>query len=408
MMRRHRIVAAVLAAAGVVAASSAGFALTAAAAAPVKIGISLSLTGDYSGIGIGELQGYKLWQTYVNHHGGLLGRQVQLVVTDDGSDPNTTVSNYQNFITRDHTNLVFGPPTTLLSAPAGLVAQRYGYLFPTAASGSSLILKEKLHNFFLVQPAGPLQTGTNWINYILSLPKAERPKTVAYVALQDPFLTPATALVRAALQKAGIKTVYDQVYGTEDQEMQPIVAAIAASHADMVVGGTQEDDCFDMVKAMVAEHYNPKYLFFMNGPGYPVLFPKNVGKANTDGIFTALSWWPQEKTYQQSTFEAAYLKKYGGSKANISPDAVEAYSVGQLISEAVKKTHSLSNAKLIAAIHKGTWQTLQGPLTFGQNGLAKQGLVLDEWINHTLQPVFPKRIALHAPEIPKQAWGSGA
>lgn len=404
MTRRPRILPALLTAIAMVGVAAATLFTTASAAAPVKIGISLSLTGDYSGIGVGELQGYKLWQTYINSHGGLLGRKVQLVVTDDASDPNTAVSNYQNFITRDHTNLVFGPPTTLLSAPAGLVAQRYGYLFPTAASGSSLILKERLHNFFLVQPAGPLQTGTNWAKYILSLPKSERPKTVAYVALQDPFLTPATQLVKAALQKAGIKTVYTQVYGTEDQEMQPIVAAIAATHADMVVAGTQEDDCFDLVKAMVAEHYNPKYLFFMNGPGYPVLFPKNVGKGNTDGIFTALGWWPQEKSFGQSGFEAAYLKKYGGSKANISPDAVEAYSVGQVIAEAVKKTHSISNAKLIAALHKGTWQTLQGPLTFGSNGLAKEGLVLDEWINHALVPVYPKRVALHSPEIPKPDW----
>lgn len=406
MIAKHRIWPGLLTVAGLLLASCGGVAATTVAAkAPVKIGISLALTGDFSGIGQGELQGYHLWQTYVNAHGGLLGRKVQLIITDDASDPNTAVSNYDNFITRDHVNLVFAPPTTLLGAPAGLVAKRYGYVFPMAAGGAPGILAEKLQNFFLMQPAGPLQTGVVWAHYILSLPKSERPKTVAYVALQDPFLDPATRLVQQMFTKAGIKSVYYQIYGTESQQMQPIVAAIAATHADMVVGGTNENDCFDIVKAMVSEHYNPKFLFFMNGPSYPNLFRKNVGSKNTAGIFTAVGWYPQEKTTGQSQFEAAYLKKYGGIAANISPDAVEAYTVGQVITEAVHKTHSLSNAKLIAALHRGTWPSLQGPLTFAKDGLADQGMILMEWINGNPHSVYPKRAATHAPEIPKPAWG---
>lgn len=407
MIAKHRIWPGLLTVTAVLLASCGGAAATTAAPkGPVKIGISLALTGDFSGIGEGELQGYRLWQAYANAHGGLLGRKVQLIITDDASDPNTAVANYENFITRDHADLVFAPPTTLLGAPAGLVAKRYDYVFPMAAGGAPLILDEKLNNFFLMQPAGPLDTGLVWAHYILSLPKSERPKTVAYVALQDPFLDPATDLVKKAFASAGIKTVYYQIYGTEDQQMQPIVAAIAATHADMVVGGTNENDCFDIVKAMVAEHYNPKYLFFMNGPSYPVLFPKNVGSQNTAGIFTAVGWWPQEKTTGQSQFEAAYVKKYGGSRANISPDAVEAYTVGQVIAEAVQKTHSLSNSKLISALHAGTWPSLQGPLTFGKDGLATQGLTLMEWIKGTLHSVYPKQDASHAPEIPKPAWVS--
>lgn len=372
---------------------------------PVTIGVSLSLTGDYSGIGKGELQGYKLWQEYVNSHGGLLGRQVQLNYVDDASSPNTAVANYTNFITKDHVDLIFGPPTTLLGAPTGLVAKRYGYAFPNAASGAPLILNEKLNNFFLMQPAGPLDTGQVWVHYILSLPQSERPKTVAYVALQDPFLTPATQLVQKEFTAAGIRSVYYQVYGTEDQEMEPIAAAIAATHADMVVSGSQEFDCYNLIKAMVAENYNPSYLFFMNGPGYPVEFPKNVGTQNVNGVFTALGWYPQEKTTGQQTFEAAYLKKYGGTLNGISPDAVEAYTVGQVMGEVINKIHSLNNAKIIAALHQGTWPSLQGPLSFGSDGIPTQGLDLMEWINGTLQSVYPSRVSVHAPLIPKPNWG---
>ena len=56
---------------------------------PIKVGISLSLTGDFSADGQACLRGYRLWAADVNSHGGLLGRPVRLVVLNDNSDPNT-------------------------------------------------------------------------------------------------------------------------------------------------------------------------------------------------------------------------------------------------------------------------------------------------------------------------------
>jgi branched-chain amino acid transport system substrate-binding protein len=60
---------------------------------PIKIGISLSLTGDFSDPGKAVKRGYDLWAAYVNAHGGILGRQVQLKIVNDASDPNQAVSN---------------------------------------------------------------------------------------------------------------------------------------------------------------------------------------------------------------------------------------------------------------------------------------------------------------------------
>ena len=78
-------------------------------AQPLVIGISLSQTGDFSDPGKAAERGYQLWADTVNANGGILGRQVQLKIADDASDPNQAVTNYENFITKDHVDLVFGP-----------------------------------------------------------------------------------------------------------------------------------------------------------------------------------------------------------------------------------------------------------------------------------------------------------
>ncbi|MPZ71130.1 MAG: ABC transporter substrate-binding protein, partial [Actinobacteria bacterium] len=56
---------------------------------PIRIGASLPLTGDFSQPGNAAKQGYEVWQEMVNEAGGILGREVELVILDDASDQNT-------------------------------------------------------------------------------------------------------------------------------------------------------------------------------------------------------------------------------------------------------------------------------------------------------------------------------
>src|ERR1700735_3973144 len=93
---------------------------------PITIGISLSLTGDFSADGLAFQQGCKLWAKDVNAAGGIMGRQVKLTILNDTSSPNQVVTNYNTLISADHVDLTFGPFSSLLTAPASAVAARNG------------------------------------------------------------------------------------------------------------------------------------------------------------------------------------------------------------------------------------------------------------------------------------------
>ena len=69
------------------------------------------------------MKGYELWADTVNAKGGLLGRKVSLKIVDDASNPTQVVTNYENLITADHVNLVFGPFSSLLTIPAATIAK---------------------------------------------------------------------------------------------------------------------------------------------------------------------------------------------------------------------------------------------------------------------------------------------
>jgi branched-chain amino acid transport system substrate-binding protein len=369
------------------------------------IGASVSLTGDFSDSGKAIQRGYQLWVDAVNAKGGVLGRKVQIKIVDDASSPTQVVTNYQNLINKDHVDLTFGPFSTLLTIPASKVAKRYGYAFLAPAGGGPAVFAQNLDNFFFVQPAPTTRSGDVFANYILSLPAAQRPRTAAYAELDDPFSAPIAENIRARFEAAGITTVYKQVYPSETQDMSPIIAAIAAKHPDVIVGGTQSEDAYAQVKGLVQLKYNPRFMFQSNGANSPLEFPDKVGAANTEGIMSSADWYPGSTATGSTDFVSRYVKANGGTAQQIDDSTAEAYAVGQLVEEVAAKEKKIDNATIISALHSGSWPTLLGNLSWSANGAPTGEFNLVQWQHQKLLPVYPSAVAQVAPEQPKPNWG---
>jgi len=53
---------------------------------PIRICASLAQAGVYAALGQNQLRGYQLCVKHMNDKGGVLGRKLELVLYDDGSD----------------------------------------------------------------------------------------------------------------------------------------------------------------------------------------------------------------------------------------------------------------------------------------------------------------------------------
>ncbi len=72
----------------------------------VKIGLTIPLTGVYSALGPDLQNGF---QTYLDQHGGKLGgHKVELVITDEGDGPQTSVPSVTKLIKQDKVTAVVG------------------------------------------------------------------------------------------------------------------------------------------------------------------------------------------------------------------------------------------------------------------------------------------------------------
>ena len=75
---------------------------------PVKIGMVDPLTGVLSALAQSEVDGAKYAEAEINKKGGILGRQVQLLVEDSANDVGTGVQKTRKLIDRDQVNVIFG------------------------------------------------------------------------------------------------------------------------------------------------------------------------------------------------------------------------------------------------------------------------------------------------------------
>jgi branched-chain amino acid transport system substrate-binding protein len=358
--------------------SSTASATTAASASgtgPITIGISLSLTGDFSADGLAFQQGYKLWAKDVNAAGGIMGRQVQLKILNDDSSTNQVVTNYNTLISADHVDLTFGPFSSLLTGPASAVAARAGYAFVEGAGGAPTVFdtqsNEADHNTFDVSlPIADEMLP--FINYIKSLPASQRDSmTAAYPMANDPFADPPVQLAQTELQALGVKTVYSEIFPEEPSSYAAPAAAVAQKAPDIVVlGSTDVPTVQAFMQGFQQAHYTPKLFIAAAGPDQGAAFIKAVGvPTNAAAIMVPDGWYGGYQNAESEKMVAEYIKEFGGTASDVNADVAEAYSVGQVVEQAINATGGTDNKSIIAYLHSGvTLNTVQGKVLFNSLG----------------------------------------
>ncbi len=374
---------------------------------PIKIGASISLSGDFSADGLALQHGYQLWQDTINNHGGLLGRQVQFDFLKDDSTKAQVTANYQKMISVNHDDLVVGPFSTSLTIPASIVAKQYYYAFLEGAGTAPKVFSQGFNNLFSVSLSATSYL-KSFVSFVLSLPQAMRPRTVAYATSDDFFTQPQVDAARAVLEKGGVKTVLYDVYSADTTNFKPIAQKVISSNPDVVILGTNSTtDSIAYVKAFQQQHFNPGALIATAGPDQGDQFTRPLGGAKAvEGVFVPNGgWYPEVKNYQNDQFVSGYIAKYGGDAGSIGADSVEAYSTMQVLEQAVKKINSVDNAKLIHELHSNIFNTLEGAVKFDNNGENEVGVAfLFQWRGGQLIVVYPDTSAQQNPQYPKPHW----
>ena len=337
---------------------------------PIKIGFSMALTGPLAANGKQTLLGMKIWEEETNAKGGLLGRPVQLVYYDDQSNPSIVPGIYTKLLDVDKVDLVLGGYATNMVAPAMPVVIQKKKTF------ISLFALDVNHEFkypkyFSVLPTGP-KTKPSFTEgfFQIAMQQNPKPKTVALTAEDAEFSKNACEGARENAKTFGVNIVYDKSFPPGTADFSPIVRALQASNAELVIICTYPLSSVGMVQAINEANYKPKMIGGAMVGLQATVFKNKLG-SKLNGIINYETWVPSEKMMAPA---AAFFKKYQEKAGAAKVDPLGYYLGGwgyayiSVLGEAITGSKSIDDDKIADYLRKHTHKTIMGDWSYGPSG----------------------------------------
>ncbi len=341
------------------------------AAAPIKIGFSMAMTGGVAQNGKQLLIALQLWRDDVNAKGGLLGRPVEFVYYDDQSNPSNVPAIYTKLIAVDKVDLLLGPYATNMAAAAMPVIVENKRL-TVSMMAVSVNRHFNYSRYFSMLSTGPDGvTGFSKGFFDLAAQLKPKPQTVAMLSGDAEFSRTAADGARVNAAADGFKIVYDKSYPPATTDFTPTLRAIQAINPDVVFVAAYPPDTVGIVRAANEIGLKPK-LFGGTMIGLLITPIKTQLGPILDGIVIMESFVPAPSFNFPGV--ADVIKRYRVVAAGEKIDPLGygfvpfGYAAGQVLAQAVEGTQSLDQDKLAAYMHSHKFTTVAGDIKFGADG----------------------------------------
>ncbi|TRW96604.1 ABC transporter substrate-binding protein [Paracoccus sp. M683] len=390
----------------------------AASAQTIKIGASLPITGGLSVSGEKHRRGYDLCTKLINEAGGIMGRQVELLISDNRSDPATAINQYERFINVDKVDAVYGTFSSRLTFPVASILSKYNMVHPIPSGGALRIYEQGYKNIFYFQVNAAEYVGKDVIGVMKeSVPADQLPKTAAIVHAEDFFanaiaagLTGAKVIDPASnkeiadlapgyLNEAGIEVVMTEIWPEEGfNDWLNLANSVKRSGAEMIIGLTASaEEAVQLTRAFKTVGATPKMVYLSQGAQNEYI--DGVGNDAAEGVLIHTTWdagvnfqgMLSGKPYSNADFIEAFTAEYG-----VEPDEDSAipFAVCQGIEQAITGAGSTDNAAMGEWLKARTTddpvRTVLGDFSWDEVGLPQEKKhVMTQWQGGELKFVYP-------------------
>ncbi|MCW7536355.1 ABC transporter substrate-binding protein [Aquabacterium sp. A7-Y] len=204
-----------------------------AAAADLVIGQVAPLTGVITGTGEEYVAGAQAYFAHVNARGGVLGRQIRVVVKDDGYRPELTLERTRELLEQDKPLALFGFVGTanVLALTKHKVLSEAGIALLAPYTGA-MDLRVPINPYLFHVRASYADETAKMVEHLHTVGL----RRFAVLYQDDAFGKAGLAGAEAAMQKLGLKSVATGSYDrTKPEEVDAAVAAIVPANPDAVI-----------------------------------------------------------------------------------------------------------------------------------------------------------------------------
>ncbi|MDY4784635.1 ABC transporter substrate-binding protein, partial [Pygmaiobacter massiliensis] len=211
-------------------AASAAGSSTAATGDTVKVGVLGPLTGAVSVYGINVTNGAKMAAEDVNAKGGVLGKQVEVVLYDEKGDETEAVNAYNKMVDNDKVVALIGDVTTTPTLAVAQASQETGLPMITA-SASAQAVTETGENVFRACFIDPYQ------GELMAKYAAEKLGAKTYAVLYDDtndYSLGVAEVFQETADAAGMTAASVQTYQSGTPDFKSQLTEIKAANPDVL------------------------------------------------------------------------------------------------------------------------------------------------------------------------------
>ncbi|HCX34629.1 MAG TPA: ABC transporter substrate-binding protein [Rhodocyclaceae bacterium] len=205
------------------------FAAGVQAADPIRIGSVLSATGPGAFLGDPEVKTMRMYVDKINAEGGVLGRKIELVSYDDGTDANKANGFVKRLLADDKVDIIVGGTTTGSTMAMAPEVEKAGVPFISLAGAAVII--EPVKKWVFKTP----HTDRMAVEKVFEDMKKRGFTKVALLVETSAFGQGGGKEARAHAAKYGLTLVAQESYGPKDTEMTPQLTKIKGSGAQALL-----------------------------------------------------------------------------------------------------------------------------------------------------------------------------
>lgn len=286
-------------------------------ASPLKVGITLDLTGPNAIYGEQVKHGVDLAVEEINSKGGVNGAPITVLYQDSRSDAKAAVSNAQRFISVDGCVVLIGEvSSSATQAMIPVVEQAKAFLFAPASSSPKLTNASP--NFARNWPSDLAEAGSA-ANYAARRLKAKR-AGVLYV--NSDYGTGLKEKFRKAFEELGGEVVFAESFAVDADDYRTVLLKLLGAQADVIylAGNPKEQGrCIKQMRSMQIDLPVVANTAFIQ-PDCLVL----AGTASEGVVVPTPGYDPKSPEQSIARFYQAFTTKYGKDPTMVNANGYDA------------------------------------------------------------------------------------
>lgn len=333
----------------------------------IKIGVAGPITGSEAVFGEQFRRGAEKAVADLNAAGGVLGRQVELVIGDDACDPKQAVSVANDMVAKG-VAFVVGHYCSGSSIPASDVYAEAGLIQISPASTNPQFTERGLTNIFRVcgrdDAQGPVAATYVAAHFSGKVIAVVDDKSTYGKGLADQF--------QAALTGKGGTVALSESITAGDKDFSSLISRLKMINADVLFFGGYKTEA-----GLIARQMREQGLQTVLVGGDALVTEEYWSITGAAGNGTLMTFGPDPRLDPANTELVASFKAQ-----NYEPEAYTLYTYAavQTWAAAVKAANSLEFAQVEAALHANSFDTVLGKLSFDQKGdVTAAGYVMYVW-----------------------------